>query len=87
LLEIGQPLSLLVGVGPVSPIVDRVKELIEYKGPQVADRAVIGVPGEEAGEVRKAFVVPAKVRQGESGPVAVADVQRRILEPAVLSSG
>ena len=53
---------------------DRVKELIEYKGlqvapaeleailithPQVADCAVIGVPDEEAGEVPKAFVVPA----------------------------
>jgi acyl-CoA synthetase (AMP-forming)/AMP-acid ligase II len=55
-------------------IVDRMKELIKYKGlqvapaeleailithPQVADCAVIGVPDEEAGEVPKAFVVPA----------------------------
>ena len=55
-------------------IADRVKELIKYKGlqvapaeleailithPQVADCAVIGVPDEEAGEVPKAFVVPA----------------------------
>ncbi|MDQ2676592.1 MAG: AMP-binding protein, partial [Actinomycetota bacterium] len=55
-------------------IVDRLKELIKYKGfqvppaeleailinhPEVADCAVIGVPDEEAGEVPKAFVVPA----------------------------
>ena len=55
-------------------IADRVKELIKYKGlqvapaeleailnthPQVADCAVIGVPDNEAGEVPKAFVVPA----------------------------
>jgi len=55
-------------------IADRVKELIKYKGlqvapaeleailithPQVADCAVIGVPDQEAGEVPKAFVVPA----------------------------
>ena len=55
-------------------IANRVKELIKYKGlqvapaeleailithPQVADCAVIGVPDEEAGEVPKAFVVPA----------------------------
>jgi acyl-CoA synthetase (AMP-forming)/AMP-acid ligase II len=57
-------------------IVDRVKELIKYKGlqvapaeleavilghPAVADAAVIGVANEEAGEVPKAFVV----RKGE----------------------
>ena len=55
-------------------VVDRVKELIKYKGlqvapaeleailmthPQVADCTVIGVPDQEAGEVPKAFVVPA----------------------------
>jgi acyl-CoA synthetase (AMP-forming)/AMP-acid ligase II len=55
-------------------IVDRLKELIKYKGYQVApaelealiithsdvaDVAVIGVPDEEAGELPKAFVVPA----------------------------
>ena len=55
-------------------IVDRLKELIKYKGfqvapaelealivnhPKVADVAVIGVPDEEAGELPKAFIVPA----------------------------
>jgi acyl-CoA synthetase (AMP-forming)/AMP-acid ligase II len=55
-------------------IVDRLKELIKYKGyqvppaeleailiahPEVADCAVIGVPDEEAGEIPKAFIVPA----------------------------
>jgi acyl-CoA synthetase (AMP-forming)/AMP-acid ligase II len=55
-------------------IVDRIKELIKYKGfqvapaelealliahPGVADVAVIGVPDDEAGELPKAFVVPA----------------------------
>jgi acyl-CoA synthetase (AMP-forming)/AMP-acid ligase II len=55
-------------------IVDRLKELIKYKGfqvapaelealivshPEVADVAVIGVPDEEAGELPKAFIVPA----------------------------
>jgi acyl-CoA synthetase (AMP-forming)/AMP-acid ligase II len=53
-------------------VVDRVKELIKYKGlqvapaeleailvthPRVADAAVVRVPDEEAGEVPKAFVV------------------------------
>ena len=53
-------------------IVDRVKELIKYKGfqvppaelealliahPDIADVAVIGIPDEEAGELPKAFVV------------------------------
>ena len=55
-------------------IVDRLKELIKYKGfqvapaelealivthPKVADVAVIGVADEEAGELPKAFIVPA----------------------------
>jgi 4-coumarate--CoA ligase len=55
-------------------IVDRVKELIKVKGfqvppaeleallvthPGVTDVAVVGIPDEEAGEVPKAFVVPA----------------------------
>jgi acyl-CoA synthetase (AMP-forming)/AMP-acid ligase II len=54
-------------------VVDRVKELVKYKGyqvapaeleavlvshPAVADAAVVGSPDEEAGEVPKAFVVP-----------------------------
>jgi acyl-CoA synthetase (AMP-forming)/AMP-acid ligase II len=57
-------------------IVDRLKELIKYKGfqvapaelealivnhPEVADVAVIGVPDEECGELPKAFVVAAGV--------------------------
>jgi acyl-CoA synthetase (AMP-forming)/AMP-acid ligase II len=56
-------------------IVDRAKELIKYKGfqvapaeiealllthPAIADVAVIGVPDEEAGEVPMAFIVRAK---------------------------
>ena len=55
-------------------IVDRLKELIKYKGfqvapaelealvinhPKVADVAVIGVADEEAGELPKAYIVPA----------------------------
>jgi acyl-CoA synthetase (AMP-forming)/AMP-acid ligase II len=55
-------------------IVDRLKELIKYKGfqvppaeleailiahPEVADCAVIGVPDDEAGELPKAYVVPS----------------------------
>jgi acyl-CoA synthetase (AMP-forming)/AMP-acid ligase II len=56
-------------------IVDRIKELIKYKGqqvspveleavlmahPKVADAAVVGVPDEEASEIPKAFVVPSQ---------------------------
>ncbi len=63
-------------------IVDRLKELIKYKGyqvapaelealllthPAVADAAVIGIPDEEAGEVPKAFVV----LKGEATPDAI----------------
>src|SRR5213078_458348 len=61
-------------------IVDRVKELIKYKGMQVApaeleaillghpgvsDAAVIPSPDEEAGEVPKAFVVPRQPTPAE----------------------
>jgi acyl-CoA synthetase (AMP-forming)/AMP-acid ligase II len=63
-------------------IVDRVKELIKYKGyqvapaeleglllthPAIADAAVIGLPDEDAGEIPKAFVVP-------SGPLTPEEV-------------
>jgi 4-coumarate--CoA ligase len=55
-------------------VVDRVKELIKYKGyqvppaelealllshPRIADAAVVGLPDEEAGEIPKAYVVPS----------------------------
>jgi acyl-CoA synthetase (AMP-forming)/AMP-acid ligase II len=54
-------------------IVDRIKELIKYKGlqvapaeleavllghPAIADAAVVGVPDEAAGEIPKAYIVP-----------------------------
>jgi 4-coumarate--CoA ligase len=70
-------------------IVDRIKELIKYKGfqvppaelealllthPKVADVAVIGVPDEEAGELPKAFVAPA----GE--PPTLAELQEFMTE-------
>jgi len=69
----------VVNDGGYFAIVDRVKELIKYKGFQVApaelealllthdgvgDVAVVASPDEEAGEVPKAFVVP----QGELDP-------------------
>src|SRR5205085_10854439 len=65
-------------------VVDRVKELIKYKGMQVApaeleavllshpavgDAAVIPVPDEAAGEVPKAYVVP---RTAPADPEAFA---------------
>jgi 4-coumarate--CoA ligase len=71
-------------------IVDRLKELIKYKGfqvppaelealivthPDVADVAVIGVPDDEAGEIPKAFVVPVAGRT-----VTLDDVQELVGE-------
>jgi acyl-CoA synthetase (AMP-forming)/AMP-acid ligase II len=69
-------------------VVDRVKELIKYKGlqiapaeleavllssPVVADAAVIPVPDEEAGEVPKAFVVLKEGGQAEDVLAYVAE--------------
>jgi len=66
-------------------IVDRLKELIKYKGfqvppaelealllthPQIADAAVIGLPDDEAGEIPAAFVV---LKQGQDA--TAADIQ------------
>jgi 4-coumarate--CoA ligase len=71
-------------------IVDRVKELIKYKGfqvppaelealiiahPKVADVAVIGVPDVEAGELPKAFVVVAP-----GAELSAEDVQDYVAE-------
>ncbi|MDX6599458.1 MAG: hypothetical protein QOE87_3345 [Gaiellales bacterium] len=65
-------------------VVDRLKELIKYKGyqvppaelesillthPQVADACVVPVRDEEAGEVPKAFIVPHAGRQPDPGEV------------------
>ena len=56
----------------IIPVVDRIKELIKYKGlqvapaelealllthPLVADAAVIGIPDDKAGEVPRAYIV------------------------------
>jgi acyl-CoA synthetase (AMP-forming)/AMP-acid ligase II len=69
-------------------IVDRVKELIKYKGYQIApaeleglllahegiaDAAVIPAPDEEAGEVPKAFVVPSAPLTPEEVSAFVAE--------------
>jgi 4-coumarate--CoA ligase len=74
-------------------IVDRLKELIKYKGfqvapaelealllthPKVADVAVIGIPDDEAGEIPKAFVVPVP---GEH--VTLAEIQELVSEHLV----
>jgi acyl-CoA synthetase (AMP-forming)/AMP-acid ligase II len=69
-------------------IVDRVKELIKYKGfqvapaeleallvghPEVADVAVVGVPDANAGELPKAYIVPG-------GPVTAEELQAYVAE-------
>jgi acyl-CoA synthetase (AMP-forming)/AMP-acid ligase II len=69
-------------------IVDRIKELIKYKGqqvspveleailimhPKVADAAVVGVPDEEASEIPKGFVVP-------NGPVTPEEIMAFVAE-------
>ncbi|MGF1597813.1 MAG: AMP-binding protein [Acidimicrobiales bacterium] len=74
-------------------IVDRLKELIKYKGfqvppaelealivthPKVADVAVIGVTDEEAGELPKAFVVPVP---GET--ITLDEIQALVAEHLV----
>jgi 4-coumarate--CoA ligase len=71
-------------------VVDRLKELIKYKGfqvppaelealllthPKVADAAVIGVPDDEAGEIPAAFVV---LRAGEEA--TAEDIQQYVAE-------
>ena len=71
-------------------IVDRLKELIKYKGfqvppaelealllthPQIADAAVIGVPDDEAGEIPAAYVV---LKPGQDA--TAADIQGFVAE-------
>lgn len=71
-------------------IVDRLKELIKYKGfqvppaeleallvthPSVADAAVIGIPDDEAGELPKAFIT---LKEGESTPAE--DIQQFVAD-------
>ena len=75
-------------------LVDRLKELIKYKGfqvppaelealllthPQIADAAVIGVPDEESGEIPAAYVVL------QPGQDATADDIRRFVAERVTS--
>jgi acyl-CoA synthetase (AMP-forming)/AMP-acid ligase II len=74
-------------------IVDRVKELLKYKGHQVApaeleallrshekiaDAAVIPSPDEEAGEVPKAFVVPASGNDDLTAAQVMGHVAQRV---------
>ncbi|MGL4647981.1 MAG: AMP-binding enzyme, partial [Caldilineaceae bacterium] len=74
-------------------VVDRLKELIKYKGyqvapaeleamllthPAVADAAVIGIPDEEAGEAPKAFVVLKPSHSETSGEEILAFVAERV---------
>ena len=79
-------------------IVDRVKELIKYKGfqvapaeleailvthPNVADVAVIGIPDEEAGELPKAFVVLKSASGDDPQTQTSADDIRDFIKPHV----
>lgn len=79
-------------------IVDRVKELIKYKGfqvapaeleaiivthPNVADVAVIGIPDDEAGELPKAFVVLKSASSDAPETQTSADDIREFLKPHV----
>ena len=72
-------------------IVDRIKELIKYKGfqvppaeleavlithPGVADAAVIGIPDEEAGELPKAFITLVP----GAGALTLEDLQAHVAE-------
>ena len=74
-------------------VVDRLKELIKYKGfqvppaeleaiivahPKVADVCVIGIPNDEAGELPKAFVVPV-----EGQTVTLEEIQELVGEHLV----
>ncbi|WP_127355637.1 4-coumarate--CoA ligase family protein [Actinacidiphila soli] len=70
-------------------VVDRVKELIKYKGyqvapaeleavlltdPRIADAAVIGVPDEDGNEIPKAYVVPQPRPGSPLGPLTPDEV-------------
>ncbi|MEL4155579.1 AMP-binding protein [Corynebacterium bovis] len=75
-------------------VVDRLKEVIKYKGyqvppaqleavllahPAVADCAVVAAPGEDGGEVPKAFVVPVQGR--EISGQELMDAVAAVVEP------
>ena len=81
-------------------IVDRVKELIKFKGfqvapaelealiathPSVLDVAVIGMPDEEAGELPKAFVVLRPDTDNETNSDVGAEDIRQFVKPHVAS--
>ncbi|MBL7502224.1 AMP-binding protein [Frankia sp. CNm7] len=74
-------------------VVDRLKEMIKYKGyqvapaelealllthPQVRDAAVVGVPDPEGGEAPKAFVVPEDAAAAPTADAVAAWVRERV---------
>ncbi|XP_071447608.1 luciferin 4-monooxygenase-like [Hetaerina americana] len=82
-------------------IIDRLKELIKYKGfqvppaeleglllqhPLIQDAAVIGIPNEVAGEVPKAFVVKQKGAKLSEADV-ISFVEKRVSSPKRLRGG